>query len=840
MMRARSLLAVLGAVGLGLPLVVTAGAIGPAAADPACHPFTTPATFAGDVPTPREVLGLDLGDRDVTVAESDRYVQAVDKASKDVSSATLATSHQGRALRYAVVGERKRVNEAKQAAKVLRDPRTSPARAASVAAKAPAILWVAGNVHGGEESGTDAALRVLYELADRTDCAAATIQDNAVVAILPTQNPDGREADTRRNAYSFDMNRDWFARTQPESDGKIEALRALPPVLFIDDHEMGADDFFFPPNADPIYHEITDESVDWINNLYGASMQDEFDRQGIPYFNYDIYDLFYMGYGDTVPTTGFLGAGMTFEKNSSDPTNERVYEQYVAVWTSLSAVSADKNDVLTAYASSYREAMQQGKAGQLEPNEVVQPDNTVQNQVPDERIRHYFLRADDPDKSREVQSMVRRLQRMDVEVRRLTAPLTVPDYRAYGRPAASTRLPAGTYWVPMAQAQKHWVQAMLNEDTYTPFPYFYDVTAWSQPLLYNVDGGRSGQVLAPRSKRVKPMAEPKPEPIKGPRQKVALWQSSQGGTGLESSGWLRWLLEEKWRTPYREVTAADIRTGGLRAVDVLVVPDGSASDGVTALGADGAAALRQWAQDGGRYVGLSGGAALAGRLGLTTATFTDPTSDVPGSLLRVRTNPDSPLTRGVGEDAWNFYEYDPVLRAADPASVAVAYPPAASEDFFVSGFAEGEEELGGTAAVTDEAYGDGSVVLFASEPNFRAFTDGTQKILRNALAGPDRHKPAHGPGGPAGAAERRSAVQAAAGVDDLGGDLLVTVRRAAADRAEAVLAGNGLQATTVPTRAGTVQLRVEGFGAADESAVTRAVVRDLAALGDAVLAVRLP
>ncbi len=64
---------------------------------------------------------------------------------------------------------------------------------------------------------------------------------------------------------------------------------------------MGADDFFFPPNADPIYHEITDESIDWINNIYGASLAAEFNRQGIPFFNRDIYDLFYMGYGDTVP-----------------------------------------------------------------------------------------------------------------------------------------------------------------------------------------------------------------------------------------------------------------------------------------------------------------------------------------------------------------------------------------------------------------------------------------------------------------------------------------------------------------------------------------------------------
>ena len=273
-------------------------------------------------------------------------------------------------------------------------------------------------------------------------------------------------------------------------------------MLFIDAHEMGSKDYFFPPNADPIYHEITDESVSWINDTYGAAMQQEFDRQKIPYFNYAVYDMFYMGYGDTVPTTGFLGAGMTFEKSSYDGIGKRLYEQYVAIWTSLSAAATSKASILEDWAASCREALRQGTAGELEENEVVQPENTVQNEVPDLTIRHYFLRADDPAKSAEVQALVRRLQRMDVQVRRLTAPLMVPDYTPYAGSPASTTLPVGTYWVPMAQAQKHWVQAMLNEDTYTPFPYFYDVTAWSQPLLFNVAGGRSGAQLTPSSQVV--------------------------------------------------------------------------------------------------------------------------------------------------------------------------------------------------------------------------------------------------------------------------------------------------------------------------------------------------
>ena len=289
----------------------------------------------------------------MTTDQAYAYMEAVDRASDRVITGSLGQrSWQSRELRYAIVGNPGRLEPAalrqiKAAAQTLRDPQTSAAEARSLARRYPEILWVASNVHGGEESGTEGSLRVLYELADRRDCAARRILDNAIVVLLPIQNPDGREADTRRNFYGFDLNRDWFARTQPETDAKLELLREYPGPLFIDAHEMGGTSFFFPPNADPVYHEITDESIDWINNVYGAAMADEFDRQGIDYFNRDVYDLFYMGYGDTVPATGFISAGMTYEKGGDSPISDRSYEQYLTQWVSLSQAATYKQEILT-------------------------------------------------------------------------------------------------------------------------------------------------------------------------------------------------------------------------------------------------------------------------------------------------------------------------------------------------------------------------------------------------------------------------------------------------------------------------------------------------------------
>ena len=256
-------------------------------------------------------------------------------------SGTAAQSVLGKDLNYAIVGEPQNVTTAGLAAiqgaiDTLRDPQTPEAQAQQLAEDTPAILWVDGSPHGGEESGGDASLKVLYDLAARTDCAAEQILDDAIVIIVPIYNPDGRDLDQRRNFNGFDMNRDWFARTQPEIDGVIELMRQYPPQLAIDAHEMGTYTYFFPPNADPVYHEIPDQAIHWINDIYGPAMAAEFDRQKIPYFNFRTYDFFGIFYGDTVPATGFHAAGMTFEKSNGDPIAQRVHEHYTTIWTCLS------------------------------------------------------------------------------------------------------------------------------------------------------------------------------------------------------------------------------------------------------------------------------------------------------------------------------------------------------------------------------------------------------------------------------------------------------------------------------------------------------------------------
>ncbi|MFC4019230.1 M14 family zinc carboxypeptidase [Micromonospora sp. GCM10011542] len=491
----------------------------PAAAAPHPSPCTDdPGAHLSTVPSPEAVLGFPLGvgqERVVTNEEVRTYLGAVDGASDRVVTGVLATSVLGQPLPYAVVSNERNVRPAAlrriaDDVRDLRDPRrTSGREAARTAKDSPAIVWVTANVHGGEKSGTDAALKTLYELAAGLSCAVAERNDNLVTIIVPTQNPDGRDANRRQNEFGFDMNRDWFARTQQETDGKLELMRRYPPQVFIDAHEMGGRQYFFPPNADPIHHEIAGEAVDWINRI-GDANKAGFGYNGACggevttecYFNYSTYDLFFMGYGDTVPTAGFGAAGMTFEKGSSSAVADRVQQQFNTQWSTLGWAAANKREVLRDYFDIWTDALAQGRAGMLEPNEVVQPTNEVQFPVPDIRIRSYFLL---PDRQlADVRQLVERLRRMDVEVYEVRQPTRLPTAHVFGgRTARDVTVPKGAYWIPMDQPQKHWIQAIMGEDPYTPFPYFYDVSSWSNPLLMGVSTVYTGDDVRPRAELVR-------------------------------------------------------------------------------------------------------------------------------------------------------------------------------------------------------------------------------------------------------------------------------------------------------------------------------------------------
>jgi hypothetical protein len=185
---------------------------------------------------------------------------------------------------------------------------------------------------------------------------------------------------------------------------------------------------------------------------------------------------------------------------------------------------------------------------------------------------------------------------------------------------------------------------------------------------------------------------------------------------------------------------------------------------------------------------------------------------------------------------------DYVMRQPDPAKAPVRYPFGKDPRFAYSGYAQGARRIGGTAAVSDEAVGEGRSVVFGFDPNFRAFTHGTQTILRNALVGDLAAPPASTTARAAASSRSRAAAAAAAGrLSTLSDPIRLTVRPRSARAAQRVLARFGAQAEVVRA-GGFVTFRIanpEGL-TADQHPWARRLPGALERAGVAVVGYRAP
>src|SRR5919112_1921259 len=225
------------------------------------------------------------------------------------------------------------------------DPRRTPAAEGDrLARELPVVVWLIHGVHGNEISSADAALVEAYHLlASQGDAGVDAVLRDALVLIDPMQNPDGRarfiatnslgramDADPapysaehdepwpggRSNHYLFDMNRDWFAQSQPETRGRIKIGLEYLPQISVDLHEQGGDNgYYFAPPAEAINPHVTKNQIAaW--DLLGRANAARFDERGWSYYVREVYDAFYPGYGDSWPT--FQGSiGMTYEQASA-------------------------------------------------------------------------------------------------------------------------------------------------------------------------------------------------------------------------------------------------------------------------------------------------------------------------------------------------------------------------------------------------------------------------------------------------------------------------------------------------------------------------------------------
>lgn len=262
------------------------------------------------------------------------------------------------------------------------------------------------------------------------------------------------------------------------------------------------------------------------------------------------------------------------------------------------------------------------------------------------------------------------------------------------------------------------------------------------------------------------------------RPRVALYKSWVANM---DAGWISYLFDH-YGVSYRFLTDAEVKAGNLRdRFDVIVLPDQRASsiidghrkgtmppDYIGGMTMDGVRELKAFVEQGGTLVCNKSSCDLAVEHFYLPVrnVLQDVRSDsfaCPGSILRMRYDPDHPIAFGLEKDGTGFFSRGRVFemvkdtveaegekekkgddktaqargkkkrkpRYAKVKPVIVASYPA--ESLLVSGWIHGEEAIQEKAAVLFIPYEKGRLVLFGFSVHNRVQSHSTFKLMFNAL-----------------------------------------------------------------------------------------------------------
>lgn len=839
------------------------------------HSFSEGESYDPAIPVPRAVLGYDVGQRFTPHHLLSRYFERIATLSPRVRLDTMAVTFGGRESLLAVItseANHARMDQIRADAALLANPvGVGAAELQAAAGRLPAIVFLAYTVHGGEASGTEAAIATLYQLAAGRDAETARILENTVVLIDPVQNPDGHERHVQRvwrttssagqpnhpaaminqsdwpgsrtSHYGFDLNRDWFIQSHPESRGRVAAINTWWPHVVADIHEMGSSaSYFFAPPMEPVNKNVPQSIRDWWD-IYARGNAEAFDRFGRPYFTREGYDEFWPGYGVSYPIlTGAVG--MTYEQASSSGGRIRRNDGtdmtlHIAAWqhylTSMATlrVSAERaRDRVRDYLAFRQSA-------------VAESERAAMRAVAIER-----------DGEGRADSLAHLLARNGIRVHRTTAAADAPSATGYGEAAARTaRLAAGTYIVDLAQPQGRLARALLEPDAELDSTFireelanrrigqgsrFYDVTAWSLPLTFRLRAWALRTLPAgleaatwitspPSSFRratfayaFAPGSEASLRMLAGlladsvrvrlarrafqsgeddfPRgaflvqlaandssvhQLVATHAAASGarlvplgsamvdaGTDLGSNsvtpvrpvrvglvggpgisgnsyGFAWFMLDQRLHYPVLTLESSSL-AGALRDLDVVILPGAQAGGLDNALGEGGRNALTAWVRNGGVLITLEGATGWLAReaVGLTRLRARADTAsgpggmaplpvNVPGAIARVTADTLSPLMAGIRDVEFPVMVNGgfalAIPRNIQPGQAVARYAPA--ERLRLAGYfwPEAPGRLAGAPYLWTERVGQGRIIAFAGDPNFRDLWRGLLPLFGNAV-----------------------------------------------------------------------------------------------------------
>ncbi len=447
-------------------------------------------TYNEDIPTPKSVIGHEVGEWHVTHDKLVQYMYALAEASDRITIEDRGTTYEGRPLLLLTITSPQNLKNIED----LKNKHMASTKDANSSYKdLPIIVYQGFSIHGNEPSGSNAALLAAYYLAAAQGAEIDNLLKNVVILFDPSFNPDGlqrfaywantnknenmtsdpqdREYDEvwpggRTNHYWFDLNRDWLPAQLPESRVRIKTFHEWMPNIVTDHHEMGTNStFFFQPGIPERTHPLTPAMNQKLTQEIGKFHAKAFDKIGSLYYTEEDYDDFYYGKGSTFPDING-GIGILFEQASSRghmQDTERgvltfpftIRNQFTAALSTLEAAVNMREEILDYQHDFYVNASNEGK--KLDGKSIVFGDEK-------DAAKTYHL--------------AEILERQKIKFYNVKEDFSL-NGKNYKKGYA--------YIVPNNQRNTRLINAMFEKRTTFKDSLFYDISAWTFPLAFNLD-----------------------------------------------------------------------------------------------------------------------------------------------------------------------------------------------------------------------------------------------------------------------------------------------------------------------------------------------------------------
>ena len=440
------------------------------------------------IPTPEKFLGYAIGANHTRHDKLVEYFKELDRLSDRVTMKVIGKTFELREQVTAIFtspSNHQRLDEIRKA--------NIDGQVTGNTENIPLVIHLGYNVHGNEPSSSEAALLTAYYLTASENEETIKWLGEMVMLMDPVINPDGRDRHThwanmhkaspvvadpldrehteiwpggRFNHYWFDLNRDWFLGTFPETRNRIKFFHHWRPYVQTDHHEMGTNaTFYFDPGEDASNNPVVpDYLYKTVYPKYAEYFSQATDKIGSMYFTKEAYDKLYPGYGSSY-INFYGGAGFLFEQGSSrghvQETNTipitfafTIRNQFTASLTTVRASLKEKPMLLKMRKEFYRASKEQQAKSPIKG----------------------YLFGDANDATR-TNAFISMLLLHEIEVYEVNNTIN-GDGKIFE---------AGkTYYVPTAQDNYIMIRSVFEKQITYVDSSFYDASAWSLVHAYNL------------------------------------------------------------------------------------------------------------------------------------------------------------------------------------------------------------------------------------------------------------------------------------------------------------------------------------------------------------------